>query len=163
MTKKNNKGMEEKKTADEKMFCITLKGSQMRRLAWAADFASRVICGQTWDLQSVCEDAWQKSHDGRIGDKEWWDMRYELEEKLAEIKKLCWNLNTNANHGIRYDEMSDSLFDMRKSMELARYNALPIETQEAMRWTVMRDGPMGLDPDGEIKIEQIKQSEDEKD
>lgn len=152
--------MEEKEK--EKVFRITLKESQMRRLIYAADVVSRLICGQMNDFQDICEGAYDRHHknDGEestIGTPGWWDARHDLEEKLKDIKMLCWKLGTGSNYGIHYDDFSDSLFDMRKSMEKARYDAFDEERKELMRWTVMRDGHMGLDKDGPIKVELVNE------
>lgn len=153
----------EKKTEEkEKIFRITLKESQMRRLIQAADITSRLICGQMHDFQDICEGAWERHHkhdenEKIIGTPDWWEMRHNLEETLKKIKKDHWGLDSNANYGIHYDDFSDSLFDMRKSMEKARYDAFDEERKELMRWSVMTDGPMGLDKDGPIKVELVEE------
>lgn len=148
--------MEKKKeTQDEKMYCITLKESQMMRLARAADIVSRVRCGQFWDIQQIMEAAYDRHHDTKIGDDDWYDMRHEVESALARLKKLCWDVDSGANHGIHYDEEADSLFDMRKSMEMAYWENMPPERKEALRMSVMSDGPLGIDKDGEITVKRV--------
>lgn len=146
-----------------KEFQITLKEEHLVRISRALDFVSRLRCGGFEDFQMTLEEMWEKEHPKyKIGDKEWWYMHHKLEEHIEEIKNLVWkDLTMCSNKGIGYDNTSDSLFDMRKSMEKARYDAFDDETKELMRYTTMTDGPLGYDKDGEITVVCTKNDENQ--
>ena len=63
----------------------------------------------------------------------WKTMRFVVEKSMDILRKLCWGVERNTNHGIYYDETADVLFDMQKVME----HALWLEEDPAKRsnWT----------------------------
>ena len=123
---------------NDKQFSITLNERQLRLLAYACRVTDRLIIGQlNFSLQECCENAFEKLHKndeaGKIGSNEWYAMRFEVEEAIRRLRKLCWGVEYGEDHGIYYDETADTLFDMQKVME----HALWLEQDPAKRsnWT----------------------------
>ena len=84
----------------------------------------RLIIGQLdYSLQECCEAAFEKLHKndgaGKIGSDMWYTMRYVVEKSMDILRKLCWGVERNINHGIYYDDDADILFDMQKVIEHA--------------------------------------------
>ena len=126
------------KNKENKQFTITLSERQLRLLAYACRVTDRLIIGQLdFSLQECCEAAFEKLHKndeaGKIGSDMWYTMRYVVEKSMDMLRKLCWGVERNTNHGIYYDETADVLFDMQKVME----HALWLEEDPAKRsnWT----------------------------
>jgi hypothetical protein len=126
------------KNKENKQFTITLSERQLRLLAYACRVTDRLIIGQlNFSLQECCEAAFEKLYKGKeagkIGSYEWYAMRFEVEEAIRRLRKLCWGVGVCENHGIYYDETADTLFDMQKVME----HALWLEEDPAKRsnWT----------------------------
>ena len=122
-----------------KQFTITLSERQLRLLAYACRVTDRLIIGQlNFSLQECCEEAFEKLHKGKeagkIGSDQWYAMRFEVEEAIRRLRKLCWGVEGGQNHGIYFDETADILFDMQKVME----HALWLEEDPAKRskWTI---------------------------
>lgn len=116
----NNKAEKE----DSKQFTITLNERQLRLLAYACRVTDRLIVGQlNFSLQECCEEAFKKLHKndeaGKIGSDMWCTMRYVVEKSMDMLRKLCWGVEHNEDHGIGYDEDADILFDMQKVIEHA--------------------------------------------
>ena len=110
------------KKEDNKQFSITLNERQLRLLAYACRVTDRLILGQlNFSLQECCEAAFEKLHmgkeAGKIGSDEWYAMRFEVEEAIRKLRKLCWGVEYGENHGIGYDDTADVLFDMQKVIE----------------------------------------------
>ena len=120
-----------------KQFTITLSERQLRLLAYACRVTDRLIIGH-FSLQECCEEAFEKLHKGKeagkIGSDQWYAMRFEVEEAIRRLRKLCWGVEGGQNHGIYFDETADILFDMQKVME----HALWLEEDPAKRskWTI---------------------------
>lgn len=110
-----------KKTEIKCPYTLHLTKRQARLLSYACDQFSRLICGQDWSYQELMESAWEKrckDATGNLMDKEWdggWSaMRAEAEQISKTIKKRFWGMESNAVHGILYDDTADILFDLHK-------------------------------------------------
>ena len=121
-----------------KQYVITLSERQLRLLAYACRVTDRLITGQLdFSLKECCEEAFEKLHKdkeaGKIGSNEWYAMRFEVEEAINRLRKLCWGVEYGEHHGIHYDHTADILFDMQKVIE----HALWLEEDPAKRskWT----------------------------
>ena len=121
-----------------KQFTITLSERQLRLLAYACRATDRLIIGQLdYSLKECCEGAFLKLHKndeaGKVGSDMWYTMRYVVGKSLDILRKLCWGVERNTNHGICYDETADILFDMQRVIE----HALWLEEDPAKRpkWT----------------------------
>ena len=126
------------KNKENKQFTITLSERQLRLLAYACRVTDRLIIGQLdFSLQECCESAFEKLHKndeaGKVGSDMWNTMRFVVEKSMDILRKLCWGVERNTNHGIYYDETADILFDMQKTME----HALWLEKDPVKRsnWT----------------------------
>lgn len=126
------------KNKENKQFTITLSERQLRLLAYACRVTDRLIIGQLdYSLKECCEGAFLKLHKneeaGKVGSNGWHTMRFVVEKSLDILRKLCWGVERNTNHGIYYDETADILFDMQKVIE----HALWLEEDPAKRskWT----------------------------
>ena len=60
-------------------------------------------------------------------------LRFEVEEAIRRLRKLCWGVEYGEDHGIYYDETADTLFDMQKVMEHALW--LEEDPQKRSNWT----------------------------
>lgn len=151
----NNKAKKE----DSKQFTITLNERQLRLLAYACRVTDRLIIGQLdFSLQECCEAAFEKLYKGKeagkVGSNEWHAMRFEVEEAIRRLRKLCWGVEPNWNNGIGYDNTADILFDMQKVMEYALW----LEKDPEKRLNITRDAfehtrPIGSEKN--IKVNKI--------
>lgn len=110
-----------KKTEIKRPYTLHLTEKQAKILSYACDQFSRLICGQHWSYQELMESAWEKrckEATGNFMDNEWnggwYAMRAEAEQISKTIKKRFWGLESNAMHGILYDDTADILFDLHK-------------------------------------------------
>ena len=112
-----------KKTMEQNSYVYTLEltEQQARKLSYACDYFSRIICGQDFILQELLEAAWEKrckEATGKMMDEEWdggwFAMRQDAEDICYQIKKRFWNLAKNQLHGIRYDDTADILYDLHR-------------------------------------------------
>ena len=123
---------------NDKQFAITLNERQLRLLAYACRVTDRLIIGQlNFSLQECCEEAFEKLYKGKeagkVGSNEWRAMRFEVEEAIRRLRKLCWGVEYGEDHGIYYDETADTLFDMQKVIEHALW--LEKDPQKRSNWT----------------------------
>ena len=123
---------------NDKQFTITLNERQLRLLAYACRVTDRLIIGQlNFSLQECCEAAFEKLYNGKeagtVGSNEWYAMRFEVEEAIRRLRKLCWGVQYGEDHGIYYDETADTLFDMQKVMEHALW--LEEDPEKRSNWT----------------------------
>ena len=102
----------------EQKYSIELTKREVELLSWACDTFSRIICGQSWSIQDILEQAWEKrakEATENFMDKEFdggWDkMREETNKLCDDIKKKYWGLGGNSQYGIHYDNTADFLFD----------------------------------------------------
>ena len=123
---------------NDKQFTITLNERQLRLLAYACRVTDRLIIGQLdFSLQECCESAFEKLYKGKeagkVGSDEWNAMRFEVEEAIRRLRKLCWGVEYGEDHGIYYDETADNLFDMQKVIEHALW--LEKDPKKRSNWT----------------------------
>lgn len=123
---------------NDKQFTITLSERQLRLLAYACRVTDRLIIGQLdYSLKECCEAAFLKLHKndeaGKVGSNGWHTMRFVVEKSMDILRKLCWGVERNTNHGIYYDETADILFDMQKVMEHALW--LEEDPKKRSNWT----------------------------
>jgi hypothetical protein len=123
---------------NDKQFTITLNERQLKLLAYACRVTDRLIIGQlNFSLQECCEAAFEKLHKGKeagkVGSDEWYAMRFEVEEAIHRLRKLCWGVEYGENYGLGYDETADILFDMQKVMEHALW--LEEDPDKRSNWT----------------------------
>ena len=108
----------------EKEYTIKLTKRQLQLLSYACDRMSRLIEGQDWIYQELMEQAWEKRCKEAVGghgmDKEWdggwYNMRQDAEDISKKIKKRFWGCEPNQMYGIKYDSVSDTLYDMHQVM-----------------------------------------------
>ncbi len=108
----------------EKEYTIKLTKRQLQLLSYACDRMSRLIEGQDWTYQELMEQAWEKRCKEAVGghgmddewDGGWYKMREDAEDICKKIKKRFWNCEPNQMHGIKYDSVSDILYDMHQVM-----------------------------------------------
>lgn len=108
----------------EKEYTIKLTKHQLQLLSYACDRMSRLIEGQDWVYQELMEQAWEKRCKEAVGghgmDKEWdggwYKMREDAEDISKKIKKRFWGCEPNQMYGIKYDSVSDTLYDMHQVM-----------------------------------------------
>mgnify|MGYP003469141835 FL=1 len=146
------------KNKENKQFTITLSERQLRLLAYACRVTDRLIIGQLdFSLQECCEGAFEKLHKndeaGKVGSDMWKTMRFVVEKSMDILRKLCWGVERNTNHGICYDETADILFDMQKVIE----HALWLEKDPEKRPKYTNDAfehrsPIGNEPLMKVKV-----------
>ena len=145
--------------SNDKQFTITLNERQLRLLAYACRVTDRLIVGQlNFSLQECCEEAFKKLHKndeaGKIGSDMWRTMRYVVEKSMDMLRKLCWGVEHNEDHGIGYDEDADILFDMQKVIE----HALRLEQDPKKRSNITNDAFEHTRPFGNernIKVKKV--------
>ena len=145
--------------SNDKQFTITLNERQLRLLAYACRVTDRLIVGQlNFSLQECCEEAFKKLHKndeaGKIGSDMWRTMRYVVEKSMDMLRKLCWEVEHNEDHGIGYDEDADILFDMQKVIE----HALWLEQDPKKRSNITNDAFEHTRPFGNernIKVKKV--------
>ena len=110
-----------KKTEIKRPYTLHLTERQAVLLSYACDQFSRLICGQDWSYQELMVEAWEKrckEATGKFMDREWdggWhNMRAEAEQISKTIKKRFWGMESNAVHGILYDDTADILHDIHQ-------------------------------------------------
>ena len=142
-----------------KRFRIELSEKQLQMIDFAAELQSRLICGQLWlgPVQDVFMEAYEKSHPG----KSWQDIRDELEGDMRMLQSKYFNLTSpGASYGLHYDSYADSLWDIHKSCEHARYLSFDKKKRDQMRWTVMADPPMRFGDEPLMSVEQVGKKTD---
>ena len=145
--------------SNDKQFTITLNERQLKLLAYACRVTDRLILGQLdFSLQECCEAAFKKLHKndeaGKIGSDMWRTMRYVVEKSMDMLRKLCWEVEHNEDHGIGYDEDADILFDMQKVIE----HALWLEQDPKKRSNITNDAFEHTRPFGNernIKVKKV--------
>lgn len=145
--------------SNDKQFTITLNERQLRLLAYACRVTDRLIVGQlNFSLQECCEEAFKKLHKndeaGKIGSDMWRTMRYVVEKSMDMLRKLCWGVEHNEDHGIGYDDDADILFDMQKVIE----HALWLEQDPKKRSNITNDAFEHTRPFGNernIKVKKV--------
>lgn len=75
-------------------------------------------------------------------------MREDVEDKLAELKKIGWGLERNAYYGIHYDELADLLFEMHQVMR----HQLWLDNPDRFELSVDGDEPLKLTNEPMIKV-----------
>lgn len=144
--------------SNNKQYIITLSERQLRLLAYACRVTDRLIIGQLdFSLKECCDTAFEKLHNndgkGKIGGDEWNFMRFEVMEAIQKLRKLCWGVGYGENHGIRYDNTADILFDMQKVMEHALW--LEEDPEKRSNWTndaFEHTFPFGSEPLMKVKV-----------
>jgi hypothetical protein len=142
----------------DKQFTITLNERQLRLLAYACRVTDRLIIGQLdFSLQECCEEAFEKLHKGKeagkIGSDQWHAMRFEVEEAIRRLRKLCWGVEYGEDHGLGYDNTADILFDMQKVMKHALW--LEEDPEKRSNWTndaFEHTSPIGNEPLMKVKV-----------
>ena len=140
----------------EQRYTIEVSKHQLQMLSMMCDRMSRLICGQLGNsVQEFVEKAWCKRHKTKekpSGMVEGWsDMRREVEDLLAKLKKLGWGLEKNADYGINYDDTADLLWEMHEVMR----HQLWLDNPDRFEWSVDGDKPMKLTDEPMIKVEKI--------
>lgn len=127
-------------------FTIELNEKQLHMIEAATELECRIRMGQMWlgPVQDVFSEAYEKSHPG----KKWLDIQEELEQDMKMLQQKYFALSPNASYGLGHDDYSDTLWDIHKCCEHARYLAMSEEDREKLRWTVLADPPMqfGTEP-----------------
>ena len=137
-------------------YTIEVSKHQLQMLSMMCDRMSRLICGQLDNsVQEFVEEAWCKRHKTKekpSGMVEGWsNMRREVEDLLAKLKKLGWDLDRNADYGIGYDDTADLLWEMHEVMR----HQLWLDNPDRPEWSVDGDEPMKLTDEPMIKVEKI--------
>lgn len=152
----------------QRKYKIELTEHQLRILSFVCDQYSRLICGQGWEYQQLFEAAWErraKEATGNAMDKEfeggWYAMREQAERIVNQIKTLFWNMEPNAFYGIHYDKTADLLFEMHQVIRHQLWLDKP--ENKRSRWTVDASEAMALTDEPLIKVEQIKEKEQDDD
>lgn len=147
--------MNSKKKASDKKFTIELNEKQLVLIDRACELYSRFICGQLWlgPVQDVFFEAHHKTHPG----EKFGACRDELEADMKMLMKKYWGLSANSHFGLGFDDRADTLWDIHKSCEHARYLAKPKDEQEALRWTVLADKPMAFGTEPLMKVTENKE------
>lgn len=99
---------------DSQRFTMELSKKQLRILNDMCECQARNICGQLdVGLETIIYRAVERTYPTAEFQK-----RHEICEDIAmrlkEIKKLGWDMEGNASYGIKYDDLSDILFDFHQ-------------------------------------------------
>jgi len=110
-----------------KEYRITLNEKQIRLIASALEQHSRMICGQLSERHlPALEHSMMKEHYYKYKEEHpenadnamsnYCNVRDTVEYYLTYIKKLVWNLDTNAHYGIGYDPEADLGYELYKQI-----------------------------------------------
>ena len=141
---------------NDSTYKIEANDTQIRALAEACEFHSRAIVGQLdGDFRMLCEEHYKRNHPDATEDERY-KAEDEIEEHIKALIKLCWDKGDGSYNGVRYDKRSDLLYEMRQSLDKARYDTMPEENKILLRYTNMAFGP-SVKYSGEpfLKIEEI--------
>lgn len=120
-----------------KEYQITLNEKQIRLVAQALEQHSRMICGQLGDTYlPALEHGMMKEHyykykeehpeDADKAMRNYCNVRDTVEHYLNYIKKLVWGMDSNAHHGVGYDEEADLGYEIYKGI-LSKFEDEKIE------------------------------------
>ena len=116
----------------EKKYTIELNERQAQLLSWALNTFPRLIEGQSHAYQDLLESAWEKrckEATGKMMNDEfeggWQKMHEDAETFCNEIKRRFWNLASNAEYGIHYDESADILWDIYQCLRFELWKNRP--------------------------------------
>ena len=85
---------------------------QLQLIQEAVEFTSRFDCGQlgfTYMPKAATREYWKARGEDLVN---WLEKRDLMEFHYQAIKRIWWDLDSNANWGVGYDDDADSLFDM---------------------------------------------------
>ena len=109
---------------EEKLYQITCNEEQIRIMANALEQHSRIICGQLGESfmpglehGMMKEQYYNKKKE--LEDKamtNYCNVREDVQTHLNIIKKMVWDMEVNASHGIGYDEEADLTYEMYKQI-----------------------------------------------
>lgn len=118
----------------KEMYQITLNKRQLQLLSYGCEKLARLIQGQSFALQDLFEEAWErrcKEATGQSMDKEWdggwYDMREDATAFANNIKKRFWGLEARTENGIHYSETSDIFWEMYEVLRHQLWLDLPEE------------------------------------
>lgn len=140
----------------EQRYTIEVSKHQLQMLSMMCDRMSRLICGQLDNsVQEFVEQAWERRHKSKdnphgMGEG-WYEMRKDVEDRLAELKKIGWGLERNAYYGIHYDELADLLFEMHQVMR----HRLWLDNPNSPWYSVDGDEPMKLTDEPMITVKAL--------
>ena len=81
---------------------------QLQLIQEAVEFTSRFDCGQlgfTYMPHAATKEYWKSSGEELT---KWLEKRDQMEKHFAEIKKIWWDLESNANWGVGYDDAGNA-------------------------------------------------------
>lgn len=118
----------------------------MFQLECACEAMARLINGQMFPMQDLCERGWKRHVQEPKGfescGKEFFDMRHKVENSLNAMHTLCWDIPVNTDYGCHHDPKADILWDMYQVFRHQRFLAMSQEEQEFLRMSVMAETPM---------------------
>ena len=83
----------------------------MRQLERACETMARLINGQMFPMQYICEFAWEKHVQKPKGlescGNDFFDMRHKVENFLNALHTLCWDIPVGTDYGLHHNPDSD--------------------------------------------------------
>ena len=118
----------------------------MRQLERACEAMARLINGQMFPMQYICEFAWEKHVQKPKGlepcGNEFFDMRHQVENCLNTLHTLCWDIPVGTDYGLHHNPDSDILWDIYQVFRHQRYLDMTPDRQEKLCMTVLADDPL---------------------
>ena len=149
-----------------KRYTIQITEKQMRQLEKACEAMARLINGQMFPMQYICESAWKKHVQEPRGLEAcrdaFFDMRHKVEACLNALHTLCWDIPVGTDYGLHHNPDSDILWDIYQVFRHQRYLAMPPEKQEQLRMTVIADDPWRTGKEPLCEVVEIEEIETEK-
>ena len=135
----------------------------MLQLERACEAMARLINGQMFPMQDICEFAWERHVQKPKGletcGNEFFDMRHEVENCLNALHILCWDITVGTDYGLHHSPDSDILWDMYQVFRHQRFLEMPKEEQERSRMLVMADEPWQTGKEPLCKVVDIEEIE----
>ena len=131
-----------------KRYTIQITEKQMLQLERACEAMARLINGQMFPLQNICEFAWEKHVQKPRGlescSNEFFEMRRKVENCLNVLHILCWDIPVGTDYGLHHSPDSDILWDMYQVFRHHRFLEMSEEQQERSRMSVIAEIPWGI-------------------
>jgi len=134
----------------EKKYKITMNEKQMQLMSEALEFHSRFCAGQLDHFPPALQKYMWNSKEFQYRDSRYLDLLYEL-------KRIIWDLEPNASHGIGWEEIPEMNlgYEMYKMIEYYKVNRR-IKDGENLDYNVHSSQPIKYTHEPLIKIEEIK-------
>lgn len=146
-----------------KRYTIQITEKQMLQLERACEAMARLINGQMFPLQNICEFAWERHVQKPRGlescNNEFFEMRRKVENCLNVLHILCCDIPVGTDYGLHHSPDSDILWDMYQVFRHQRFLEMSEEQQERSRMSVIAETPWQTGKEPLCEVVKIEETE----